>query len=528
MEISFLKKILKKGRQELSQAGPNGPALESVQRPMPPPALKPSPEVASSPTPKSASPEKNIKQKVEELLLKMSSAGADTRESLLKEIVLLGTPAIEPLINYLRYGEKGIRLMAAIALGKNRDLLAVPPLGHAAKDRDPDVAAAAKASMQELQGNRLAVEAESARKRKAEDLEKILQDIKKTDTWRLQFEYLLCLSRPDPDPRKVEEQRAGEAELAARGVMILPAESRSPEAVGAVWKDLFTRAKDYNDYELRQFAAGLVEHVPAAEAEQMLLKRFGKVYLNDNAAHALAVSLAKIGSSEARAGLRKWIEKDRPRLIIAADITRFVYGDVRPLVENLGRKQDYAVLAALFNSTDHSVPFQLGSRKEVARETLLKAGRDAVPSILKTMNPDEAGLDDLARLLVEIGDREAIPELKRYLDAGRFAASFETTARIFKFVYGDRPVKEFVSTILKEAGTDAERREKIEVIIRASGWLGRGTSVLYCDCGWPTRIRYSDGSTGPINPALDSESMELYTAKYFCPQCHKHVATVTT
>ncbi len=52
------------------------------------------------------------------------------------------------------------------------------------------------------------------------------------------------------------------------------------------------------------------------------------------------------------------------RVFEARDVVRFVNDDVRPWAEDLGRKKEYAALAAIFHvGKDDSVPFQLESRK---------------------------------------------------------------------------------------------------------------------------------------------------------------------
>ncbi len=468
----------------------------------------------------------DVKKEVEALLFKLNSPDAGLREESLTKMISLGPQAVQPLINHLRHPDRGARLMAATALGKMRDTRAISALGHAAKDQDPEVAAAAKASMKELLKERLGIETERTKQEKEEKLEKMRQEIKKSSTWTLLFDYLRYISHPDP--RWADGQSLRAEELKARGITTMPVDTQNAEAVGEAWKELFVRSSDWNSSEMRESAEGLVKHFPADASARLIMERFAKVKSMENIAHVLALILAQTGFSEAGPFLRQWIENGRLRQNVAAEVARFIYGDVRPWAQDLGAKRDYAALAAIFNSRDYSAAFQLGSRRPAAREILVNAGQDAVPAIVEAMNRDEVGIYALAALLVGIGAREAIPELKRHLDAGRLASDPQINEKIFKFVYGERPLSSILSSIISEPGSEAEKREKIQGILRAAGWLSQGASVLYCECGYPTRIRYSDGSVGPINPALDDKSTELYVAEYSCPKCHKHVATVTS
>ena len=108
--------------------------------------------------------------------------------------------------------------------------------------------------------------------------------------------------------------------------------------------------------------------------------------------------------------------------------------------QKLSEKKDYRALAAIFNSQDYSEAFQKWAKERLAREILLKAGAEAVDAILEELATDGVGSDDLAELLVEIGDPKAVPLLKKKLDRGDFAGCVTTIDKIKEFIkkYPDR------------------------------------------------------------------------------------------
>lgn len=319
-----------------------------------------------------------------------------------------------------------------------------------------------------------------------------------------------------------------EEELAARGVPVVPIGEKDPGTIAAAWIDLFARAADYSPYELARSVEGLIEHLPAEEAARLIAARLDWVKQSEDAVHALAGGLAAVGVEEHKPLVRNWIENTSFRKKnVAPAIAAYVYGDIRPWADDLERKKDYAALAEIFNCTDYRVEFQLTGREAAARAILKKAGPEAVPAILGAMDTDKVGIDRLAALLLELKAREAVPELKKHLDAGRFAARPQLNSEMIKFVYGNFSVPAKLASIVAEAKSEAEKKEQVEGLLRTAGWFGAGQTVLYCDCGYPTRLRYSDGSVGPINPGLDGEARELYTTDFSCPKCRKPVATVT-
>ena len=60
-------------------------------------------------------------------------------------------------------------------------------------------------------------------------------------------------------------------------------------------------------------------------------------------------------------------------------------------------------------------------------------------------------------------------------------------------------------------------------------WDPARETICFCECGYPTRMIYSDRSSGPILQVLASQSVpgEEYTTEYSCPKCGRHIQTIT-
>ena len=491
-------------------------------------------EKSASPEPTSAPPapqqkvnKGEVRKETRDLLAGMGSSAGPAREASLSKLIGIGAPAVQLLIDALKDPDRKIRVSAAEALGKMNDNRALSPLGHAGNDPDGEVSAAAKAALKELRRNQEARRLEEMKTKRAQEAEKMIRNIKSEKTWRLQFDHLLAAD--DPTVHDRESAKFREEELAARGAVTVPAGQKDAGTIGAGWKDLFERASYYDPYELLHSAEGLVKHLPAEEAARLIAARFDIVKLSEDAVHALALNLAKTGLDEYRPMVQQWAENTAFRKKhVAPAIAAYLYGDVRPWAEELEKNKDYAALAGVFNSQDYSIAFQGVAREEMAWEILMKAGQEAVPAITEAADLGDVGIYKLAKLLLKLEAREAVPVLKKHLDQGRFAPDHQLNEEIFKFVNGNRPLGLMVSSVLAGEGSEVERKERIDGILRSAGWLSRDSRVLYCECGYPTRIRYGDGSVGPINPVLDSHSPELYVTEFSCPGCKRHVATVTS
>jgi len=107
----------------------------------------------------------NVNAKIDDLICKLKDPDPSVRESSTREMIALGKPAVEPLINYLKHTNEWARLMAAAALGKIGDMRAVEPLAQAINDPDEGVRNMAQTALNELQQKK--IQAENA-KRKSE------------------------------------------------------------------------------------------------------------------------------------------------------------------------------------------------------------------------------------------------------------------------------------------------------------------------------------------------------------------------
>lgn len=106
--------------------------------------------------------------------------------------------------------------------------------------------------------------------------------------------------------------------------------------------------------------------------------------------------------------------------------------------QKLKEKQDYRVLAAINNSQDYDEPFHWRKR-DIANRILREAGTETVDAIIEELAKDGVGTEELSELLVQIGDPEAVPILKKKLDRGefRFSPSTESDVRVFVEKYQD-------------------------------------------------------------------------------------------
>lgn len=93
---------------------------------------------------------KNINAKVDALIFKLKDPDPTVRESSVREMIALGEPAIEPLIQYLQHPDKWARLMAAAALGKMGDSRAIESLSRTRDDPDGGVRYMSQTALKEL------------------------------------------------------------------------------------------------------------------------------------------------------------------------------------------------------------------------------------------------------------------------------------------------------------------------------------------------------------------------------------------
>lgn len=93
---------------------------------------------------------KRAAAKVEGLIFKLKDPDPGVRLACVQEMISLGKPAVEPLIDYLRHQDKWARLMAAAALGKMKDARAIGPLERVLDDPDEGVGFMARTALDEL------------------------------------------------------------------------------------------------------------------------------------------------------------------------------------------------------------------------------------------------------------------------------------------------------------------------------------------------------------------------------------------
>lgn len=88
--------------------------------------------------------------KINDLIFKLKDSNPSVRESSVREMISLGKPAVELLIQYLKHPDKWARLMAAAALGKMKEPGAIKPLEKALDDPDEGVKVMVQKALDEL------------------------------------------------------------------------------------------------------------------------------------------------------------------------------------------------------------------------------------------------------------------------------------------------------------------------------------------------------------------------------------------
>lgn len=129
-----------------------------------------------------------------------------------------------------------------------------------------------------------------------------------------------------------------------------------------------------------------------------------------------------------------------------------IFGKKEQTYESWARKlkdkKNYRALAAIHNSQNYSEEFQIWEKQDLANDILREAGSEAVNAILEELATDGVGNNDLAKLLVDIGDPKAVQLLKKMLDRDSFIG--DELAR--------RDIKDFV-----EKHTEIIREMEVEM-----------------------------------------------------------------
>ncbi|MBU0494684.1 MAG: ankyrin repeat domain-containing protein [Chloroflexi bacterium] len=129
---------------------------------------------------------------------------------------------------------------------------------------------------------------------------------------------------------------------------------------------------------------------------------------------------------------------------------------------------DYLALAEIF---DKEWTPQADSVQTRARAILLAGGSDAVDAIMQVVARESWGRQPLGLLLAEIGDRRAVPLLKKLLDRGKFT----------HFPGGEEKIRAFV--FKGDEGSSPESADRLNAAVKCGDTeevcklLGEGINV---------------------------------------------------
>lgn len=199
--------------------------------------------------------------------------------------------------------------------------------------------------------------------------------------------------------------------------------------------------------------------------------------------------------------------------------------DILGWIGRLARDREYITLSAILTLTlqERSAPMVLKRMKDAAEEALCRAGEEAVPEIHYALEKASNGRKELAEVLLNIGSDKSIPVLCRYLERGEFSAYSGLNDRIFRFAHDGREPKEVILAILRSDLPPEEKQPHLERKLTAAGHLCQGLSLAYCDCGFPIRLKYSDGSEGLIREILDKTRSQDFVVDLSCPHCKRQL-----
>lgn len=91
------------------------------------------------------------------------------------------------------------------------------------------------------------------------------------------------------------------------------------------------------------------------------------------------------------------------------------------------------------------------------------------------------------------------------------------------------PATSGILSILDSTLSTEQKQSELESLFKGLSF-GSYREIIYCNCGYPIRVIYRDGSSGPIMEILDwrqARDDDQYTHEYLCPGCGKHVQTIT-
>ena len=166
-----------------------------------------------------------------------------------------------------------------------------------------------------------------------------------------------------------------------------------------------------------------------------------------------------------------------------------------------------------FNSNDSGM----------ARKALIGAGPEAVDDILRVYPEitDGHARADLVDVLMKIDDSRAKPVVLGDLLGNKFPGDKETIRK-----WCIRNIKKEVDSLFRSDIAENDKRLKLNEFLIALGAEGDGNTAIFCECGYPVRVRYRDNSEGPINDLCIVESCE-YTNTFKCGNCGRFVYEIT-
>jgi|GEM_PF-6077576 len=164
--------------------------------------------------------------------------------------------------------------------------------------------------------------------------------------------------------------------------------------------------------------------------------------------------------------------------------------------------------------------------RQLACEALSAAGPEAVEDILKVYSEiidSPYARTDLADVLMKIDDPRGKSVVLEDLLGDRLRGH---TAPITRWVLAD--IKKGINQVFRGDGTDDDKRRRMSGFLTALDAQGQGRMTLFCECGYPAQVRYTDGSVGPIHGLGVVECEEEYTNIYKCGHCGRFIARITT
>lgn len=356
---------------------------------------------------------------------------------------LYGRRDVGGLIKALKYEDEQIRRAAAEALGKIHDRKAVRPLIEALKDDDWNVRMLSAWSLGQIR-------AETA----VEPLVDGLSD-ERLEVRRASAESLSRIGAP-AIISLIRVFGSHDSQLCRRVEYVL-------WNIGQQAVEPLIKALSNEDWRVRMNAAITLGHINYKRMEDA-----GRLTLDPSAIHILnkkitgrhyrdesraveplierlsdeepfvrryaAYALGKMGDSRAFNPLGKLLDDEDEAVRRSAEEARRSIRDSNPKMwaEHLKAEKNYQALAAIFHNQEDPHRF---AKQPHAREALREAGPEAVDTILEEY-ASGWGNEDLARLLVDIGDPKAVPLLKKKLDRGSFNISHlkKLKERIEEFV----------------------------------------------------------------------------------------------